>query len=440
LIPHKLLKSFSDALQRAPWLWRLAISIYGFRKFNPEKVRYRKKPLNLPLFKNSSKEYDLVFDAQCLQTLTRQRGIGTYSLNFIDAMCRARPEQNFAAFLTPLASQNELESAVAALRSLSCPNLDILILDIFDSKSSIGVSEAQLNLTKNLKNTHCKSVITLSPFEKLTTVLPIPKDINMLRIGVLYDLIPLQFPHGLLISRKQRSSYRWSLDQIAECDQLLAISEESKSAWRKNIGPQPKIDVIYGGGRRDSQSGHKSFEERQGILCVAAEQPHKNVERLVAAYCLLAPEIQKEHELNIVGIRSEGARRRLQNLSSKAYGVINFPGYLDNSSLNSLYEKSRLLVMPSLSEGLSLPILEAWSHGLVAIGSANTVAQELIIDSDFLFDPLSLDSMCKKMADLLTDGSRWQFALELSTIRAQEFTWPVTAARALKAFEEFSRG
>ena len=50
-----------------------------------------------------NKEYWLIFDAQCLQTQTIQRGIGRYTLEFIEAICLEMQTKNFAAILTTIA-------------------------------------------------------------------------------------------------------------------------------------------------------------------------------------------------------------------------------------------------------------------------------------------------------------------------------------------------
>jgi glycosyltransferase involved in cell wall biosynthesis len=356
-------------------------------------------------------------------------------LNLISAICRARPDQHFAAYLTPVVSETDLMESVRLLESLECKNLDILILDIFVSKSKINFHEAENNLAKALKSIDAKILLILSSFEKQTSVVSVPTDLDVIKFGILYDLIPLQFEKNLLISKKQKSAYLSSLNRVKGYDHILAISEESKSSWKAFVGRHPIVDVIYGGGIRNTGLQNKTFTERSGFLCVGAEQAHKNIENLILAYRLLPREIQQNHGLTIVGIRSPGARRLLRKMSSKSRGIVTLPDYLDASSLASLYQNSRLLVMPSLAEGLSLPILEAWSNGLVAIGSENTVAQELIEDKAFLFNPIQPVKISQKMLEFATDESLWQLGLKQATTSAQKFSWLATAARALSVVE-----
>jgi glycosyltransferase involved in cell wall biosynthesis len=122
-------------------------------------------------------------------------------------------------------------------------------------------------------------------------------------------------------------------------------------------------------------------------------------------------------------------------LSRKASGQVVFMPYLDEDELLDKYQSSRLLVMPSLVEGLSLPILEAWSNGLVAIGSKGTVAEELIKTDSLLFDPLNSLELSNCIKLLLTSEDYWNNALKLSMVSARIFTWKETARIVLKAIE-----
>lgn len=437
---EKQLRSFSNQLQRVPFLNRFALRLYGFRSFNPRNTRYKNSNSQELLHSRSKRNYLVVFDAQCLQTLTWQRGIGKYSLRLISAMCRERPDQNFAVFLTTVGAREGLDIAKNLLQGLKCPNLEILIFNPFDENKTINLIEAQVKLGEFLIDIHCNSILNLSVFENPSSTIPLPMSHAYKRIGILYDVIPLQMHRQLLISRRQRTSYMWSLRLLTQYDLLLSISEESKRHWIELVSSSNQIHSIFGAGEPTTKELHMRFEERFGILSVGAEQPHKNLERLIAAYKLLPNEIQVEHNLVLVGIRSPGARRRLLNLARGSHGRVIVPPYLESHELDSLYEKSRILVMPSLVEGLSLPILEAWSHGLVAVGSANTVAEELIRDQQLLFDPHHASSMSVTIQNVLSSKSNWESASENAVKRSQLITWSITARRALSAIDAVTNG
>ncbi len=435
LIAREARDYFSNLLKRFPSIWRVTVWIYGLGSFDPIKFKYK----NSFCFQNesclTSSVFEIVFDAQCLQTQSLKRGIGKYSLKFIEATCNARPSKSFAAVLTTVASSTDLASAQLALENLDCANLNIVIIDPFDGKRKVSMVEGQQNFLRDLEKIGCNTVISLSSFQKPESViaLPVQRSSKFSKVAILYDLIPLQLSKSMLISNWQKTSYEWALNNLANFDLLLSISKESREHWSKLVTSRSRVEVIRGGIDLKSTAEQKKFDQRSGILCVGAEQRHKNVELLINAYSQLPDNVQLEHKLSILGISSAAGRKRFSKIARAAIGKVEFSAYLDEALLTSAYENARLLVMPSLIEGLSLPILEAWSSGLLAIGGINTVAEELIADHSLLFDPTSAPSMAECMNRLLNSKVDWNRGLESSMLRSKEFTWGATAELALEA-------
>ena len=426
---------FSNFLKTSPFIWRIGVKFYGVKSFDPNKLKFRTSDSKFVAGLLPSCLYEIVFDAQCLQTKSLKRGIGRYSLKLIQAICDARPERSFAAVLTTVTSSAELAYAQIALESLGCANLDIVILDPFNGKKKVLMTEAQQYFLSELEKFECDSIITLSAFQKPESVIALPrlKSSKHKKVAILYDLIPLQFPSCMLISNWQKTSYEWALANLNGCDLLLSISEESHEHFFNLVSSDAQIEVIHGGVDARSSKEQNKFGERTGILCVGGEQPHKNVELLIEAYITLPKKVQLAHKLTIVGIGSSAIRKRLLRLARAASGQVEVPRYLDEDELTGAYENARLLVMPSLVEGLSLPILEAWSNGLVAIGGVNTVAEELIADDSLLFNPTDALSMAECMNRLLNSEVEWNKGLEGSVHRSETFTWRGTAEMALDA-------
>jgi glycosyltransferase involved in cell wall biosynthesis len=227
----------------------------------------------------------------------------------------------------------------------------------------------------------------------------------------------------------------WSLKNLSEYDLLFPISKETEKIWNRETISKSHLEVIYGGGYVEPQKISKSFNNRFGIFCVSSEQPHKNLSRLIESYCLLPANVQLEHTLTITGIRSSGARKKFAKLGQRAFGKIVFTDYLDLVKIKEKYRESRLLVMPSLIEGLSLPILEAWSNGLVAVGSKGTVAEELFGNNALLFDPFDTVAISNCIERFLTSEEHWNKAFDVSMLSAKRFTWEATATLALNEIE-----
>jgi len=378
----------------------------------------------------------LIFDAQCLQGLTRQRGIGTYSLSLIVAICELEPNKKFAAYLTTIAKCHEIEIAKRELDALNCPNLDVVVIDPFRNQSVRTLDFVQREIGSLLSKGTPKAIINMSNFEKPMNAIPTPKLLKSKSVGILYDLIPMQFPHEFLISNAQKSTYFWQIKNLKDSELLLSISQRSMTNWKELVDSDSKVRVIYGAGRTNTQPDPIEDFQRSGILCVGAEQSHKNLNRLMEAYSLLEIEIQDSNPLTIIGIRSKGMRKRLKVKANQLRITLELPNYLPVDQLIHIYKSKRLLVVPSLEEGLSLPILEAWSLGLPVVGSSNTAIEEILQDKSLLFDPYSVNSIKETISNIITQDSFWQRAVAEIPEKIEKFSWSQTANLTLKAIEE----
>ncbi|MEI8081461.1 MAG: glycosyltransferase, partial [Actinomycetes bacterium] len=112
---------------------------------------------------------------------------------------------------------------------------------------------------------------------------------------------------------------------------------------------------------------------------------------------------------------------------------------ITDQRLVELYQRAALVVMPSLAEGLGLPILEAWTCGAPAIASCTTSLGEVVDDPRWVFDPLDPSSQASLIEQILTSAA----AREQCTLHGQRrnefFTWDLSADRALSAMTDLMR-
>ena len=441
MINSGCIRRFAAQLQLFPSVYRSLVKLYGFRNFDTNKITYKNSGEIPKSTLAKHKEYKIIFDGQCLQTLTKQRGIGKYSLSLVSAICRERPEQNFGLILTNIASEKDINFAKDLIGSLDLANLEILVVDLFTGKTIISFAQAEKAIQSFVQAIKSEIFLSLSEFENPAHVIKISNFPNCVNFGILYDLIPLEFSDDFLYSKFQRQKYDWQLTALRGRDGLLSISETSRKSWVNLLGDETAMQVIYGGGYIvPALTTYQDFESRRGVLCIGAESKHKNIQRFIHAYSKLDQVTREDHPLTIVGIRSQGSRQRLMRTSKKLRIDLVIPDYISQEELNIRYRSSRLLVMPSLAEGLSLPILEAWSYGLPCIGSQGTVAEELILEEDLLFMADKELEMCERMNRFLTSKGEWMRAYDVSMNRFKSFDWSLTAQKALTFMENEVNG
>ena len=141
----------------------------------------------------------------------------------------------------------------------------------------------------------------------------------------------------------------------------------------------------------------RSWQENDGVVicCAGTLGQRKNQRLLIEALPLVAA---KERVLCVfVG---DGEAAALQALAARA-GVlahVRFSGY--RADARAIIAASDYLVLPSLSEGQPLSILEAFCDGVPVLASSIPELRELVTDgvTGFLFDPLSARDLANALA------------------------------------------
>ena len=132
------------------------------------------------------------------------------------------------------------------------------------------------------------------------------------------------------------------------------------------------------------------------LLCVGAQEPKKNIKRLIEAYL----EIDTAMPLVLAGPRGwmwqSEVGAALEPLSEKARARIKFTGYLDREDLRRLYAGACAFVYPSLYEGFGLPALEAMTSGAPVITSRTSSLPEVCGDAALYVDPFDRDDVRRR--------------------------------------------
>jgi glycosyltransferase involved in cell wall biosynthesis len=194
---------------------------------------------------------------------------------------------------------------------------------------------------------------------------------------------------------------------------------------------------------------HEASEPPLNVPAVAPEQPpkkfimytgsafpHKNLERLVSAFCLL----KEQHEdlsLMLVGKR-EYHSKQLEKWAKKqpCHSDIHFTGFIPDEELKWYYENALAYVFPSLSEGFGLPSLEAMVHGCPVVSSNSTCLPEVNGDAAVYFNPLDIQDMAEKIDQVIADKALRTKLVTKGYENAKRFSWKKFATEHLALFNK----
>lgn len=228
--------------------------------------------------------------------------------------------------------------------------------------------------------------------------------------------------YNLIIKPSARRAYR-----------VLTVSEFSRVQILNWTG-LPEERVVNVGNGVDYPFRQFGDRYRPGfpyILYVGNYRPHKNLDRLFAAFREVdAPELR----LLLTGTPTPEMAAQLHVAGLE--GRIGFLGTISDERLASVYRGAKLLVLPSLSEGFGLPALEAMACGVPVVASNSAALPEVLGGAGVLVDPLDVADIRAGIERVLGDSSLRLKMHRLGLQRASKYRWEQVGAAVCKVLRE----
>jgi glycosyltransferase involved in cell wall biosynthesis len=379
----------------------------------------------------------ICLDAQGAQSPGHQdRGIARYIAEHTRALHRASPEALHSVLLNPTLA--------------------------FTGNLSWLLGEGRLGWTTGDRRVACRPQSppaiyhVMSPFELQHTLDELwpawARGSNVRTVVTLYDLIPLVFPDHYLSSPVIRTRYEARSELVRRADHVLAISRTTADDAVERLDVQPeRVSVIDAGATEKFAQMYGSPTAAWNVLAtrlpslrpgymlyVAGFEFRKNLERVVAAYGLLAADVRASHQL-VIACRMLPSEIELVNHWAAQAGIqedqLVVTGYVTDAELGALYHACALFVFASIYEGSGLPILEAMSCGAPVAASRTSTAPEILGDLSATFDPYDPAAIAECLASTINSPDTIKALVERSRRRAAAYTWDGVAERSLQAYE-----
>ncbi|MGH2701439.1 MAG: glycosyltransferase family 4 protein [Actinomycetota bacterium] len=163
-------------------------------------------------------------------------------------------------------------------------------------------------------------------------------------------------------------------------------------------------------------------------VAVGAQQPRKNLFRLVEAWRRVAPRLS-DWKLVLVGPKGWGPRL------PAVHGVI-LTGWVGEDSLRGLLAAAEFSCYLSLYEGFGLPPLESMAAGTPCLVAEYSAAPEVVGECALMVSPFDEDAIAEAIVTLSTDDELARRLAQNGKERARKFTWERTAALTLQAYKD----
>jgi glycosyltransferase involved in cell wall biosynthesis len=192
---------------------------------------------------------------------------------------------------------------------------------------------------------------------------------------------------------------------LRHADAVRAVGSFT-AALARDAGYGGDIDVYTAFGDMERFTGTPPLSEvdRPAALFVGALEPNKSVDVLLEAWRDVVEHVPGAR-LTLVGSGSQrdALQRRVELASLE--GSVRFTGTVSRQEVRDLLDASRLLVLPSRSEGMGRVILEAFARGRPVVATRVGGIPELVEDgiTGRLVPPEDPQALAKALVEMLQD-------------------------------------
>lgn len=229
---------------------------------------------------------------------------------------------------------------------------------------------------------------------------------------------------------------------------IIAVSNSTKNElikWYKlDDENSKKIKVVYQGWehlsafKNDNDCTDAFTLNNEYIFYLGTFRIHKNISNLLQAYKLSIPHIPTNKKLAISGNSKhlqEKDKKLLEELNQDEERVV-FTGYLTNECVEKYFKNADAYILPSLSEGFGIPILEAFFYNTPVLCSHTTSLPEVAGNAAAYFNPYDAQNIADTIINFYSDPSSSIKLIEEGKSQLQKFSWKKTALETVNIYRE----
>lgn len=349
----------------------------------------------------------------------RNAGVSRYVRQLVGGLARIDSSNDYYVF-----TSREIESFVRR------PNFHFLLTKVGSRRPAQRILWEQVVLPRLLHRYHID--VLHSPVNVMPFFSPCASVVTV------HDLSFLLHP-GMHASQRNFYLKSGTAFSVCRCNAVITFSQSVRGEVVKQYGVEAKKIAAIPLAPTAASRAAPVPTRGPYFLCVGTLEPRKNLQLALEAFARIRERIP--HELIVVGAKGW----RFENLfeSVRRLGIDGrtvFTGYVDDTSLASLYAYAEALIYPSLYEGFGLPPIEAMAHGCPVIVSSTPSLVELTGDAAVQVDPHDVGGMVAALLRVAEDHVWREDLARRSLQRAARFSWERTARETLAVYQSILEG
>jgi len=239
--------------------------------------------------------------------------------------------------------------------------------------------------------------------------------------------------HGTDILRIKNSRLLRIL--LARCDCVMYVSKSMEPLLRSFL---PEYKLLYVANSVDlSDVNNRGYERKNQIAMIGGLRWQKGYEYALEAFAHFV----KTHSEFTLQIAGEGVLKN--QLVQKAHKLniadrVIFLGYIDRSTVSELLNRSKILLLSSVSEGFPAVLLEAAACGTPIVATDVGSAAEIVPPAGILVPPKDPEAIVQAFVELVENERLWHTCAAAGVELAKQYDAGLVAERVMKQYEKLS--
>jgi N-acetyl-alpha-D-glucosaminyl L-malate synthase BshA len=232
---------------------------------------------------------------------------------------------------------------------------------------------------------------------------------------------------------------------LKNADAVIALTEDMKRKMQKiydrNVFVIPNgidLERFNNLPKETLRKRWKIKDEDEIITFVGTLRPIKGVEYLIRAMKIVR---QKSTGARLMLVGDGEEREKLEKLVKELIleEYVRFIGKVQNEKVPEYMVASDIFILPSLSEGFPVTVLEAMASGLPIIVTRVRGLQEIIKDGEngFLVEPKNPEQIAEKVLMLLEDDELRERISRNNKKRVKDYSWESVVARLEGVYQRY---